>query len=139
MPYTVNWYIENEIIYSRYSGVITAEELANCLTTVKTLMENSPRNLVHAITDVGDVTQPVALKDSIRVVRQVGSSKHSGWTLTIREKSILVKMSAGMGASIFKTRFRAFDTLDQALAHLKAIDEDLSWDKVDTSVVGIKL
>ncbi len=135
MPYSVNWYIENEIIYSRYSGVITAEELANCLTTVKTLMENSPRHLVHAITDVGDVTVAVPLKDSIRVVRQVGSSKKPGWTVTIREKSLLVKMSAGLGASIFKNRFRAFDTLDQALAHLKTVDEELNWDKADAALV----
>jgi len=38
-------------------------------------------------------------------------------------------MGSAMGSSIFGLRFRAFDTLEQAMVHLKYFDERLSWHK----------
>lgn len=131
MPYTVNWYIKDEIIYVRYSGAVTADELHQSLIAANKLIDVSPRDFVHAINDVGDVTEPVSIKDSMRIVREVGNHPRTGWTLTIRTQSNLLKMGSGLGASIFKLRYRAFDTLDQALHHLKQFDQRISWDKVE--------
>jgi len=44
-------------------------------------------------------------------------------------------MGSAMGSSIFGLRFRAFDTLEQALVHLKYFDERLSWHKDDAPKV----
>jgi hypothetical protein len=134
MPYTVTWYIPDEIIYVHYIGKMTVEELRESLLKMRELMEGSPRNLVHAISDVGDMVDPVPLKDSMKIVREVGHHPRSGWTISIREKSALVKMGSALGSSLFRLRFRAFDTLDQAIAHLKFFDEKLSWDKVGKAV-----
>jgi hypothetical protein len=131
MPYTVNWYIKNEVVYTHYTGVVTINELRACLLEMKKMIESSPRNQVHAISDVGDIIEPVAFKDSIGIVREVGHHPRAGWTISIREKSLIVKMGSALGSSIFKLRFRSFTTLDQAIAHLKFIDEALSWDKVE--------
>ena len=130
----MNWYIKDEIIYVRYSGVITVDELRDCLTKMRAFIESSPRGLVHFIMDVGDIVEPVGLSDTLKLVRELGSHPRLGWSLSLREKSVLVKMGISFGSSIFKTRFRTFDTLDQAVAHLKLFDEGLSWDKVDNSV-----
>lgn len=121
-------------MYVRYWGNITVGELRSCLTQMEAFIESSPRPLVHAISDVGDIIQPVPFKDSLRIVREVGPHPRSGWTLNIREKSSLVRMGSGLGASVFKLRFRAFDTLDEAIAHLKLFDPALSWEHIDPSV-----
>ena len=137
MPYSMNWYIPDEILYIHYSGVTTIEEMRESLLEMKRLMDSSPRNLIHAISDVGDITQSVPLKDSIKIVREVGQHARAGWTIVIREKSIIIKMQSALATSIFKLRYRTFDTMDQALAHLKVSDAELNWDKADPSVVEL--
>ncbi|MEP6984694.1 MAG: hypothetical protein ABI970_03795 [Chloroflexota bacterium] len=130
MSYSASWYIKDEIIYTHYWGVTTPEDLRKCLLETKALMDSSPRSIIHVICDVGDVVVPVPFKDSMQIVREVGPHERAGWNLNIREKSTLVKMGAALGSSIFKLRFRAFSTLEQAIAHLKFFDSAISWDKV---------
>ena len=136
MPYSVDWYIENEITYTHYSGVTTADELRASLMQVQNLFSSSPRPLVHSIIDVGDVVEAVALKDTLSIMREVGNPPQAGWSITIREKSMLVKMGAALGASIFKLRYRSFGTLDEGVALLKEMDQTISWDKANPSVVA---
>jgi hypothetical protein len=131
MPYSATWFIKNEIIYTRYWGAVTAEDLHNCLLETKLFMDSSPRSIIHVISDVGDITEPVAIKDTMRIVRELGPHPRAGWTLNIREKSTLVKMGSALGSSIFKLRFRAFSTLDQAITHLKFFDSAIHWDKIE--------
>ena len=133
MPFSARWYIKNEIIYTRYWGVTTAEDLRNCLRQTKAFMDESPRSIVHVICDVGDVAVPIPFKDTMRVVREEGPHEKAGWTVNIRERSTLVKMGSALGSSIFKLRFRAFSTLEQATAHLKFFDSAISWDKIEKS------
>ncbi len=135
MSYSVNWYIEDEIIYTRYSGITTVDELREALIATKDLIESSPRDFVHVINDVGNVIEPVSIKDSMRIVREVGSHPRAGWTLSIGVKSNMVKMGSGLGASIFKLRYRAFDTLDEALTHLRHFDQRISWHKLEITPV----
>jgi hypothetical protein len=136
VPYDIGWYIENEIIYIRYSGVTTPDELRESLVMVQDMIEGSHRSLVHVIGDVGEVTQAVPTKDTLGIVRQVGSHDRSGWNIILREQSVLVKMSAALGMSIFKTRNRMFDTLEEAEAFLKEMDTTLNWDRVDRSIIA---
>jgi len=129
MPYKISWYIPDEVVYIHYSGIVSVDELRNSLQEAYDYMESSPRHLVHTISDVGDVVTPTTIKDSMNIIREVGSHPRTGWTVSIREKSPLVKMGSAMGSSIFGLRFRAFDTLEQAMVHLKYFDERLSWHK----------
>ncbi len=135
MPYSIHWYIENEIIYSRFWGVTAADEFRESLITISEMIESSPRNIVHVITDPGDVTVPLSPKDSLKIVREIGSPEKTGWNVLIREKSMLIKMSVAFGTSVFKMRNKTCDTMEDAVAFLKDIDSALSWDKADESVV----
>lgn len=134
MPYSVNWLIENEIVYVHYSGVMTVEDLRACLLESMDYMDRSPRALVHAVNDIGDVIEAVSMKDSMTVIREVGTHPRAGWSFSVGEKSSIIKMVSGLGASVFKLRYRAFDTLDEAFEHLKDFDSAVSWDKLDLSV-----
>ncbi|HEX2622030.1 MAG TPA: hypothetical protein VHL11_17860 [Phototrophicaceae bacterium] len=130
MPYTLNWYIEDEIVYVRYSGDMTTDDFRASLLQIIKMIDTSPRTLVHIITDVGDVVKSLSIGEAMPVLRETGSHARAGWSITIREKSVLVKLAASMGSSLFRMRFRNFSSLDQAVIFLKQTDKTLNWDKV---------
>ncbi len=136
MPYSIDWYIENEIIYIAYSGVMTPDEMIESLTTAKDFVTSSPRALVHNICDVGAVTQALSPKEVMNVVRQIETHPRSGWSINLREKSMLVKMGVMLGTSIFKLRSRTFDTLAEARAFLSEMDPTLNWERANHSLVA---
>ncbi len=136
MPYKMNWYIENEVVYTQYWGVTTAEEMQNSLIQVKEFIDHSERQLVHMIMDVSAITEAVPLTDSIRITREVGPHERAGWTVTVGEKSPISKMASAMGASLFKLRLKGVGTLDEAFDHLKFFDSTLSWDKAEESILS---
>lgn len=109
--------------------------MRECLLKMYAMIESSSRPLVHMVSEVGDVTKSVPLKEMLQVIRELGSPAQAGWGITLHEKSILVKMGSAIGASVFNSRFRSFNTLEEAFAHLRLVDETLSWDKIDQSVL----
>lgn len=133
--YSVDWYIENEIIYVHYTDGLTIEGLRESIMATQALIESSPRPLVHIINDVGDVTDPISPKDSLDVIRDVGTHPRAGWTIILRESSFLLKLGIAFGTSVFKMRNRTFNTMEETEAFLKEMDDTLSWDKVNKSVI----
>ncbi|MEZ4671878.1 MAG: hypothetical protein R3E39_28575 [Anaerolineae bacterium] len=136
MPYSINWYIENEVAFTRYWGVVTEEELRDSLLKLKELIDASPRHLVHNISDSGDISEAVPMKQALPIVRDIGGHERAGWSFTIREKSTIVKMASALGASLFKLRYRSFTTFDEAKAYLKEMDQTISWDRANPDVIA---
>jgi hypothetical protein len=136
MPYTIEWLIENEVILKRYQGVITAEELVQSLLAANDQIASSPRHLVHMITDVGDVTQGLPVAESVKTIRSVTIHPRAGWSITLREKSMLIRMSIALARSLLKARARTFETLDEAIAHLRHVDRQLTWSKLNKELVA---
>ncbi len=135
MPYSADWYIEGELIYLYYWGESTPEELRESLLKIMEMTKQSSRQLVHVFTDVGDVTKPVPPKDSLDIIRDVGTDDQVGWNIVLREKSIMMKIGIAFGTSIFKTRTRTFDTIEEAEAFLAEKDPTINWDNVNKSVI----
>ncbi len=135
MPYSVDWYIEDELIYLYYWDETTPDELRASLLEIQTMTQQSSRPLVHIFTDVGDVTKPVTPKESLDIIRDVGTNDKSGWNIILREKSIMMKIGIAFGTSIFKTRTRTFDTIEEAEAFLAEKDPTINWDNVNKSVL----
>lgn len=136
MPYKIDWYIKDEVIFSEYSGVITADEVRGAMAAVNSLTENSPRSLVHVLIDVGNVTQSLDPKQGITTLRETPPHPRSGWSIIMREHSIFAKMLIMFGASIFKARTRSFDTLEEAIRFLKEMDSTINWEQADHSLVA---
>jgi hypothetical protein len=136
MAYSIEWYIENEIIYIHYSGVVTADDMRDTIVIGNDLIEKSSRPLVHAIIDVGDITEPVSPKESLLIAREVGMHPRTGWTILLRERSVIIRIGVMFGTSLFKARSRAFGTIKQAESFLKEADPTLSWNRVNRSVVA---
>ncbi len=130
MPYNISWYIENEIVFLEYSGISTMDELRESMLKTKELIESSPRHFVHILTEVGKVTEPLKPQEVMTVMREVVSHPRTGWSIVLREKSVLIRIGIAIGTSVFKTRNRAFHTLAEAETFLKEMDKNLSWDRV---------
>jgi hypothetical protein len=136
MPYSLDWYIENEIIYASFSGVLTATDGRESLLGMIEMTESSPRPLVHIIADTGAVIQAASPKESMTVLREIKPHPRTGWTIMLHEKSILIKMGVMFGASLFKSRYRTFDSLVDARNFLTSMDPTLSWDRVNQTLVN---
>jgi len=135
MPYSIDWYIENEVVYIHYSGETAPDELRDSLLTIIKMIDGSSHTLVHVIADVGDVTKPISPKEALDVVREVGSHPRTGWNIILRERSLLVKIGVAFGTSIFKSRNRTFDTIEEVNAFLAEKDTKLNWDNVNKSLI----
>ncbi len=72
----------------------------------------------------------------MNVVRQVETHPRSGWSITLREKSVLIKMGIMFGKSVFKLRNRTFNTLQEAKEFLKQMDATLSWDRANHALLA---
>lgn len=131
MSYSIKWYIEDEIIYIRYSGTPTYDEFREAILEANELIEGSSRSLVHTVSDLGDVTRTPSPKDSLKLAREVGVHERVGWTIFIRETAGLTKMIVAMFTSLTKVRTRSFNTMDEAIDFLKSMDTDLNWEKVE--------
>ncbi|MEZ4670891.1 MAG: hypothetical protein R3E39_23555 [Anaerolineae bacterium] len=136
MSQTTGWYIENEIIYVHYAGVVTTDDMRASLQSSNDLIASSPRHVVHAITDVGDVTKPLNPKDSLEIIREITPHERAGWTVVLREKSVLIKVGLMFSTSVLKTRTKACATMTEANAFFAEIDPDLSWDKVNSAIIA---
>ncbi len=135
MPFSIDWYIKNQVIYGHFSGELDANQLMESLIQIRNLTDESSRPLVHIIHDVGDVTKAVSPTETLKVVREFGTHERTGWTLIVREKSFIVKMSVAFGTSVFKNRTRTFDTIADAEEFLKEIDSTINWENANTSVL----
>lgn len=139
MPATISWYIENEIVYTHYTGGLTLTEFEEHISDAKDMLESSPRDLVHIIADVGDVEEALPLPDVLKAIRNFGQfPANAGWFVILREKSLIVRLGFTMGTSLFKARTRAFNTMEETIAFLKEKDEAITWDKADESVLHVK-
>ncbi len=135
MPYSIRWYIQDEIVFQRVWGKATADEHRQMLSELNQVVESSPRQLVHIISDVAGVTESIPIKDVVAIQRENGSADNVGWVIILGEKSPLVKMGAAIGTSIFKVRTRFFDSMDEVEPFLRQMDTTISWDKVDNTVL----
>ncbi len=128
MPYSLNWYIPDEVIYLEYSGVVTVDELRESLLTQQSILDSSTRPLIHVIIDTSQVTQAVAPAESMKITRTIGNHPRSGWNLVIKESSPLIKLGVMLGTLLLKLRYRSFDTFDEAVEFLKDMYPTLNWE-----------
>jgi hypothetical protein len=136
MPFKINWLIENEVILKQYHGVITVDELQKSLFAANEMIAASPRPIVHVLSDVGDVTQGLPVAESVKTIRSVTIHPRAGWSITLREKSMLIRMSIALARSLLKARARTFETMDEALAHLRHVDRQLTWDNLNEALLA---
>ncbi len=133
MPYKVEWLIKDEILLYTFWGTMTVEDLKGAFSEMVTLMGASPNENIHTISDISKVVEGVKMQQTMRIVREYRYHMETeGWSITVGKLDVITKMGIQVSRSLMKRKATSFDTMDEALAHLKENDTNLSWDKLNS-------
>ncbi len=136
MPHRVDWLIEDEVLLYIFWGEMTTDDLRSALTEVTQYIAESPQHSIHTISDIRSVTIALKMQDSMKVVREFREdAKTGGWSITVGKLDIVTKMGIAVSRSLLKNKSTSFDTMDEALNHLKQEDSNLSWDKANMDLL----
>ena len=138
MAYQVGWYIEGQVIYLEIWGEQTVEELVEANTTMIEKLDSVDKRLIHILINDEKLEKiPVSLTKLQTILTY---SKHSnlGWAVLYGNKQSLMKnvqdFLMAMLAKIARARYIRVKTFDEAIDHLRKVDQTLDWDAVKEEV-----
>lgn len=138
MPFQVRWYIEKQVVYVRFWGELTVEDLRAEVEQGLHYVEISDRPLVHIIIDASKVTKNLNLRELGSVMSGRKSHPRGGWTIMVGEQDILMRFLASVGRQLLKLRQRSCDTFAQAVDFLKEVDTSIDWETADNTVLDFQ-
>lgn len=122
MPVTVSWLVPRRIVYEQFTGDVTVQDLRHNSELVAPMMaEGIP--LVHTIIDVSAITSHPGINE-IRNSTSMDIYDNEGWRILVGANAI-AKFVGSIILQLMKRRFRAFDTLEEALQFLADQDDTL--------------
>jgi hypothetical protein len=111
MPYYTEWYIPGQIVYSRYTGKITTDDIIENVEVMHQLIDSCDRPLVHVVSDMRFAIEGTSLSETVQVVSKIKPHPRGGWTISIGEKDKLMKFVSSVSRQILKVRVRSYDTI----------------------------
>jgi len=121
---TVNWLIENQVIYGKAYDIDTSK-LAERIRTVNEHVNQSDFPLVHLIWDILDLeTYPTNLNEIRDAIKPLFANKRLGWVIIITDNKMTAFL-AQVGASMYGVRYHRAKTMEEALTYLKSRDPAL--------------
>ena len=132
MPIKNDWLVPNAVIFSHYSGATTEDELIDSTKSVNAMIDSSDSPFVHIIVDSTAVTTSPPLPVTIKVAKSSPSHERAGWLLTVGGQNTVVKFAMSVARQLLKARTQNFETLPEAVAFLKSMDETIDWSQART-------
>ena len=136
MPFQTQWYIPNEVAFTRYWGELSADDVAQNIKALYQLVDQSDRFLVHSITDVSAVTHQISFVETLKTVSKSQNHPRAGWILSYGEKDVLMRFIASASSQVLHLRVRVFNNLQECLDFLKRVDNALHWADADPTIVA---
>lgn len=126
MGYEIAWLAgyEGRIIHERLTGEITAEDVRALVADVNQMMDAQSQR-VHLLIDTIGITQHVSSLTALRNTSPGPNHPNLGWVAMVGP-SMLMSTLVKIVAQLVKFEFRAFPTLDEALAFLRERDATLN-------------
>lgn len=127
MPYTVDWYVPNQVIYCRVFGNATIDEIVLANEDMITLLETQGNAHIHIITDVLELKNtPITLSklsDASKSVRH----ENAGWHIVVTDRRLFEFLSNTISQIWRNSHVKGASTLTDAIAILKKNDPDIHW------------
>ncbi|MCC6612803.1 MAG: hypothetical protein IT320_04945 [Anaerolineae bacterium] len=136
MPFTSQWYVPEAVIYSRFSGQVSEEDVIRHGVALNELMRTSSRAAVHVLVDSSDVTKPLSFVATIKAARATPQDERIGWVVTVGEQDPMLKFISDATRQLLQLRSRNFRTRDEALDFLKSIDDTIDWSQAQGDVLS---
>ncbi len=124
MPYEITWYIPNHLIMDRLYGKVTIDEVGETSRILAEMLKrDQPLPYIHMIVDVSDmigIPEDMNL-ERVKVAMEHMSSPTLGWTLLITTSTV-ARFIATIAVQVMRQRYRAFATVEEAVAFLAGQD-----------------
>jgi hypothetical protein len=122
MPYSIEWLLENYILYIQFEGD-TADDISAYDKEMLILLETLPHP-VHAVVDVRYVTKFASLRNQSRIQSRHHPNSGSVVMVGINMHPV-IRMFVTIVLSLSNTPLREASDLTQALSILQMMDESL--------------
>jgi hypothetical protein len=126
MPITVDWYLDGRVMKIEMVGAFSVDDLIGAASQAVALVESTDTPLVHCVLDnthIGDTS--ASLADINRASQPMLKHERMGWVLVYGNNSQMTRFTGNIVAQISRTRYRMYDTLDDALDFLQKMDKQL--------------
>jgi len=124
MAHEIGWFVDGRVIYQRFYGAVTLEELAEASRAVREFVTEGTAP-VHGLIDITAVHQhPTSPAEIRRALRDLRFDPRRGWIIVIGVDPI-TRYLASVVFQLLGLRFRTLDTFDEALHFLALHDETL--------------
>lgn len=133
MSVSVDWLIRGQVIYNRWWGVCTIEEVHESTGQVLEMYHEYPENVIHTIADTTFAYKP---DYSLGDLRQLSTSmlKHpqTGWIILIVNNSTF-RMMGNLLLTLTGIRFKLARTYDSAIRELEQVTPTINLSAIDTA------
>lgn len=126
MGHYAKWLVENRILFFRLNGEVKVQDIPEADALVCDYLDKGTP-LIHMIIDVDKLEKfPVSLA---LLKRKTHFVQHPalGWALLVGKLGIMRFIAVPL-ASMFKLRYKHFDTLGMAVDFLKEQDKTIDWE-----------
>ncbi|MBE0690607.1 MAG: hypothetical protein IH587_10855 [Anaerolineae bacterium] len=135
MPVTTNWYVPNAVIYTRFSGEPTEDDIVSNSHAINVMVAESDRPRVHVLTDFTAVTTATPLAVILRASKFTRPHERIGWVITIGEQDPVIKLMAKIARQLVHLKTRGVDTVEDAIDILKSLDDTIDWSQARGEVL----
>ncbi len=125
MSIDIRWGVENHLIQTTLHGSMTLEELIQLTDRMLQLVDSSSHPIVHFMVDVRQIQTYLPLQEVIKLRPHLATHPGSGWLILISNNKTLTFISTLVNGT--KSRMRAFQTIEEALAFLRERDDTAAY------------
>jgi hypothetical protein len=135
MPHSIKWYVEGQIIFVRFQGVMTVEDVQKCLDSVLPFYDQAASAQVHNLIDVRYITSSLSQVELIKLIQKTPHPR-MGWTVQIDPNQTLIRHLTNVLSQLFSIRSRSFNSFDEGLTFLASQDETIRWEQANLSALN---
>lgn len=124
MTHYHDWLIENKVVYVKFWGDISVEEVGEAFAKSNTFSLETQNPPVHFLHNWGEVSSfPKKLHELRRLTKSVkGDSRRIGWVVVFGTENMIMRFLGDVFFQMFRVRFRMFLDETEAIAFLKRVD-----------------
>lgn len=139
MPYQFQPYIEKQILSGHVWGEQTVEELVQSNTEIVQHLDAVNGRLVHIIINDAKLEKIPLSISAVRDALTFTKHQNLGWVVMIGDRDKALKDNAQdfllmLLAKITRARYIRLKTLEEAITHLRRVDQSINWDAANLDV-----
>lgn len=128
MPYEMSWYVDERIVYEKFVGHVTVDEIRDLLHSGEELQKKAGDRTLYYIADITDL---YSLPLNIVQLRKIELTPpaRKGMTVVVSSPNYSVNSVATFFGklmwTVFGLRFKILPDIEQAFAYLQEVDPSL--------------